>query len=171
MGCAAAVFHPINVRVDDLTQTALPTAMALGKVGLAIAILGFFAATFGAALETALSAGYAVGQFFGWQWGKMVPPRKAARFHTVIIVSILVGVALLLTTVDPVQLTEYTLILSAVALPLTYLPILVVANDREYLGNRVNGAFTNFFGVVFLIIIVVAAIAAIPLMLLTGVGQ
>ena len=134
-------------------------------------ILGFFAATFGAALETGLSAGYTVAQYFGWQWGKRVAPRQATRFHTVVIVSVLLGVAVLLTTIDPMQLTEYTLVFSAVVLPLTYLPILVVANDRAYLGDRVNGRFANTVGVIYLVIVVVAAVAAIPLMIMTGWGM
>lgn len=71
-----------------------------------------------------------VAQYFGWTWGKAVRPRTAARFHTVVPASVLVGTALLLTTIDPVQLTEYSLVFSAVALPLTYLPILIVTNDR-----------------------------------------
>ena len=60
---------------------------------------------------------------------------------------------------------------SAVVLPLTYLPILVVANDRDYLGDQVNGRLGNALGVVYLVIIVVVAVAAIPLMMLTGDGQ
>jgi Mn2+/Fe2+ NRAMP family transporter len=171
MACAAVVFEPLNIGVDDLAQVALPTALSLGKVGLAVVILGFFAATFGAALETGLSAGYTVAQYFGWTWGKRYRPRQAARFHTVVIVSFLLGIAFLLTSVDPVQLTEYSLVFSAVVLPLTYLPILVVANDREYLGDQVNGRFTNFLGVAYLVVIVVVAIAAIPLMIITGGGQ
>ena len=35
------------------------------------------------------------------------------------------------------------MVFSAVALPLTYLPILVVANDPEYMGEHVNGRVTN----------------------------
>jgi hypothetical protein len=38
------------------------------------------------------------------------------------------------TGVDPVMLTEYAVIFSVVVLPLTYLPILLVANDRAYMG-------------------------------------
>jgi Mn2+/Fe2+ NRAMP family transporter len=170
MACAAVVYHPINVQVDTLAHVSLPTALALGKVGLAFAILGFVAATFGAALETGLSLGYSVAQYFGWQWGKFVAPRQAARFHTVMLVSLVIGVALLLTTWDPVQITEYSLVFSAVVLPLTYLPILIVANDAEYLGDKTNGKFSNFLGVIYLIIILIVAIAAIPLMLVTGVG-
>jgi Mn2+/Fe2+ NRAMP family transporter len=170
MACAAVVFLPGGAHVSSLAQTALPVPLALGKLGLAVVILGFFAATFGAALETGLSTGYTMAQYFGWQWGKFVPVRRAARFHTVVLVSFLIGVALLLTTIDPVQVTEYSLVFSAVVLPLTYLPILIVANDREYLGDRVNGPAMNAFGLVYLVIVVIAAIAAIPLMILTGNG-
>jgi Mn2+/Fe2+ NRAMP family transporter len=171
MGTAAVFFHPAGMTVSTLGQAVLPAGLVLGKIGLASAILGVFAATFGAAVETGLSSGYTVAQYFGWGWGKYVPPLRAARFHTVVLLSILASVALLLTMIDPIQLTEYTLIFSAVVLPLTYLPILVVANDRDYLGDRVNGKLANVFGVAFLVVIVAAAVAAIPLMIVTGVGQ
>jgi Mn2+/Fe2+ NRAMP family transporter len=168
---AGLVFHPEQLTVDTINQAVLPAALAFGKVGLALAIIGVFAATFGAAMETSLSAGYTVAQYFGWSWGKLQRPRQAARFHTVVLVSILLGVAALLTTIDPVQLTEYMLIFSAVVLPLTYLPILIVANDRDYLGDKVNGRLANAFGVVFLVVVLAAAIAAIPLMVMTGMGE
>ncbi|GHF50386.1 Mn2+/Fe2+ NRAMP family transporter [Amycolatopsis bartoniae] len=171
MGCAATVYEPAGIQVDQLSQTALPVALALGKTGLVVVMIGFFAATFGAALETGLSTGYSVAQYFGWQWGKLVRPREAARFHTVVLLSILLGTALLLTTVDPVQITELSLVFSAVVLPLTYLPILVVANDRDYLGDKVNGRVTNVLGMIFLVVILVAAVAALPLMILTGMGE
>jgi Mn2+/Fe2+ NRAMP family transporter len=170
MASAAALFHPLGIQVNTLGQAALPAAVALGKVGLALAVFGFFAATFGAALETGLSSGYTVAQYFGWAWGKRVRPKQAARFHTVLLVSVLLAVLTLFTTVDPVQLTEYMLVFSAVILPLTYLPILVVANDREYLGEHVNGRLANAIGTVFLVVIVLAAVAAIPLMIATGAG-
>jgi Mn2+/Fe2+ NRAMP family transporter len=171
MGTSAVVFEPLLVSADSFAQTALPAAIGLGKLGLALAILGMFAATFGAAMETGLSTGYTIAQYFGWEWGKRVPPRAAARFHTVLLISIVLAGALLLTSVDPIQLTEYTLVFSAVVLPLTYLPILIVANDREYLGDRVNGRVQNFLGVLFLIIVLIASIVAIPLLIITGAGQ
>jgi Mn2+/Fe2+ NRAMP family transporter len=77
----------------------------------------------------------------------------------------------MMTTVDPIQLTEYMLVFSAVVLPLTYLPIFVIANDRQYLQEHVNGKLANSLGMVFLVIVVVAAVAAIPLMIVTGAGR
>jgi manganese transport protein len=168
---AAVAYHPSGASLDTLDQVARPVATALGGAGLAVAVLAFFAVTFGAALETGLSAAYAAAQYFGWQWGKRVSPREAARFHSVLLVSVLLGVLMLMTTVDPVRLTEYMLVLSAVVLPLTYLPILVVANDRGYLGDRVNGWWTNLLGALFLLLIVAASVAAIPLAIMTRMGR
>jgi Mn2+/Fe2+ NRAMP family transporter len=168
---AAVAYHPGGTSLDTFDQVARPVATALGGAGLAAAVLAFFAVTFGAALETGLSAAYAAAQYFGWQWGKRVTPREAARFHTVLLLSVLLGVLMLMTTIDPVQLTEYMLVLSAVVLPLTYLPILVVANDRNYLGDRVNGRWMNLLGALFLLLIVAASVAAIPLAIMTGMGR
>jgi manganese transport protein len=170
MGVAAVVLFPAGVQVDSLSQVALPGVIALGKLGFAFLILGIFCATFGAALETGLSAGYSVGQYFGWQWGKYVRPREAARFHLVLLLSVLAGAMILLTTVDPIKVTEYSLVFSAVALPLTYFPVLVVANDPDYMGDKVNGRFSNFLGLVYLAILTVVSLAAIPLMFITKAG-
>jgi len=165
------VLLPVGVQVDTLGQVALPVAVALGKIGLAVALLGFFAATFGAACETGLSVGYSLAQYFGWQWGKFVRPRQAARFHLVLLLSTILGIAVLLTTVDPIKVTEYSVVFSAVALPLTYFPILVVANDPDYMGEHVNGRLANGLGTVYLVLVLVASMAAIPLMLVTKAGQ
>ena len=76
-----------------------------------------------------------------------------------------------MTGVDPVMLTEYAVIFSVVALPLTYLPILLVANDRAYMGPHANGRLANVLGVVYFLIILAVSFSAIPLMVITNVGQ
>lgn len=97
--------------------------------------------------------------------------RQAARFHLVLLLSTIAGVAVLLTTVDPIKVTEYSVVFSAVALPLTYFPILVVVNDRDYMGEHVNGRLANSLGSVYLVLVLVASLAAIPLMIATKAGQ
>ena len=170
-GCAAVVFGPMDASVDTLGQVGLPVAVALGKIGLAVVLVGFVAATLGAACETGLSVGYSIAQYHGWQWGKYVRPEEAARFHVVLACSppsLATGV--LLTTVDPILVTEFSVVFSAVALPLTYFPILVVANDPDYMGEHTNGRLANALGSVYLVVIAVAALAAIPLMVVTRMG-
>jgi manganese transport protein len=170
-GVAAVVLLPAGVEVATLGQVSLPVVVALGKVGLVVVLVGFFAATFGAACETGLSLGYSIGQYFGWQWGKYVRPKQAARFHLVILLSTILGAAVLLTTIDPILVTEFSVVFSAVALPLTYLPILMVANDRQYMRDRVNGRLANTLGSVYLGVVLVASVAAIPMMIWTKMGS
>jgi Mn2+/Fe2+ NRAMP family transporter len=171
MASAAVVFHPMGVGVGHLSQVGLPVAQALGKVGLAFLIVGFVACTFGAALETAMSCGYTISQYFGWQWGKLVRPREAARFHLVVLASIVVAMIVGLTAVDPIKVTEYSIVLSAAALPLTYFPILVVANDRTYMKDQVNGRVQNAIASFYMVLLTVVAIATIPLMIATKAGS
>jgi Mn2+/Fe2+ NRAMP family transporter len=168
---AWVVLGPLDISVDTLGQVALPVAVALGKIGLALALVGFVAATFGAACETGLSVGYSIAQYFGAQWGKYVRPSEAAVFHFILLLSTLAAGAVLMTNVDPILITEMSVVFSAVALPLTYFPILVVANDSDYMGEHTNGKLANILGSIFLVAVVIAAVAAIPLMIWTRMGQ
>jgi Mn2+/Fe2+ NRAMP family transporter len=169
--CAAIVLLPSQIEVTTLSQVVMPVVAAGGKLLLAFAIIGIVAATFGAALETALSGGYILAQFLGWPWGKFRRPAEAGRFHVVMLVCIVAGAAVLFTGIDPILVTEYSVVFSAIALPLTYLPILIVANDSQYMGDKTNGKVTNMLASVYLVIILAASLAAIPLMIVTGAGQ
>ena len=142
-----------------------------GTIAFAFMVVGMAAAVFGAALETTLSSGYTIAQYFGWSWGKFRRPAKAARFHLVMLVGLIIAVLVLMTGVDPVAVTEFSVVFSAIALPLTYIPILIVSNDKEYMGKYRNGPVTNALSLVFMVVILVAAIAAIPLMIISGAGQ
>jgi len=168
---ATLVLLPAQIEVTSLSQVVMPVVAAGGKLALAFVVIGIVAATFGAALETTLSSGYTLAQFFGWAWGKFRKPAEAARFHTVMLVVVISCAAVLFTGVDPILVTEYSVVFSAIALPLTYLPILIVANDSGYMGKYVNGRATNVVASLYLILILAASLAAIPLMIVTGAGQ
>jgi Mn2+/Fe2+ NRAMP family transporter len=167
---ATIVLLPQAIEVTSLSQVALPVVQAGGTVAFCFLVVGMLAAFFGAALETTLSSGYTIAQYFGWSWGKFRRPAKAARFHLVMIVGLVIALAVLLTGVDPVAVTEYSVVFSAIALPLTYIPILIVSNDPDYMGGNVNTPAVNALALVYLVVIVVAALAAIPLMIVSGAG-
>jgi Mn2+/Fe2+ NRAMP family transporter len=142
-----------------------------GTIAFAFLVVGMAAAVFGAALETTLSSGYTIAQYFGWSWGKFRRPAQAARFHLVMLAGLIIAVIVLMTGVDPIAVTEFSVVFSAIALPLTYIPILIVSNDRGYMGRFVNGRVSNALGLVFLVVILVASIAAIPLMIVSEAGR
>jgi len=58
----------------------------------------------------------------------------------------------------------------AAALPLTYFPILVIANDPSYMGDKTNGRFLNAVASIYLVILVIVSIVTIPLLIITKGG-
>jgi Mn2+/Fe2+ NRAMP family transporter len=150
---------------------AMQAGVPFGKVGVLLALLGMLFAIGGAAIETCLANAYSLGQFFGWRWGRHRPPREAPRFTLSWILVFAGSLVIVLTGVEPVELAEYAVVASILVLPLTYLPLLLLAGDRTYMRVHANGLLSKTLGWGFYVLIVLAAIAALPLFLLTSGGQ
>ncbi len=168
---AGALLLPRGIQPDLLGTVALVAASPIGQVGLILALVGTLFAVSGAAIDSAFSGGYNVAQFFGWEWGKYRHNVGAPRFTIAWIVMLVLGFLIVVTGVDPILVTEFSVIFAVVALPLTYLPILLVANDRAYMGRYANGVLANVFGGLYFVIILVIAIVAIPLLIASNMGQ
>ena len=166
-----ALFLEQGIQPDFLGSIALGAEVPVGEVGLLLALIGILFAVGGASIDTLFAGAYNLAQFFGWEWGRYRHASGAPRFTLTWMVLLGLALAIVMTGVDPVQLTEYAVIFSVVALPLTYLPILLVANDRAYMGKYVNGRVSNVLGVAYLVVILAVSLTAIPLMIITNVGQ
>jgi manganese transport protein len=168
---AGTLFYPRGITPESLGSVGLGAEVPLGQVGLVLGLIGVLFAVGGAAIDSAFSGAYNVAQFFGWEWGKYRRPVDAPRFTVGWMAMLVAGFLIVVTGVDPIQVTEYSVIFSVVALPLTYVPILLVANDRAYMGRHANGRIANVFGIGYLAVILVISVAAIPLMIITNMGQ
>jgi manganese transport protein len=150
---------------------ALSAASQLGRAGLWLAMGGMFFAFAGAAIETAMCTAYDIAQFFGWPWGKFRKPRNAPRFVLAWAIVLVLAALVVLTGVDPIQVVEYSIVFSVVILPLTYFPVMAISRDADVMGVHVNGPISNTLGWLYFIVITIAAVAAIPLLVLTHGGQ
>jgi manganese transport protein len=167
----ATVFLGHGISPEHLGTIALGSGDTLGKVGLLVALVGILFAVGGASIDTVFAGAYNLAQFCGWEWGRYRQPKGAPRFTLTWFLLLVFAMGIVMTGVDPIVLTEYAVIFSVVALPLTYLPILLVANDRAYMGHYGNGRLANALGAIYLFLIMVIALTAIPLIVLTNVGQ
>jgi manganese transport protein len=168
---AGALLLPHGISAELLGTVALVAQSPLGQIGLVLALVGMLFAVSGAAIDSAFSGAYSIAQFFGWEWGKYRHNVGAPRFTAAWLVMLLGGFLIVVTGVDPILVTEISVIFSVVALPLTYVPILLVANDRAYMGRYTNGVLGNVFGVFYLVVLLVIALAAIPLLIASNMGQ
>ena len=82
-----------------------------------------------------------------------------------------IGTLIVLAGVDPITIVEYSIVFAVVILPFTYLPLLLVASDERLMGRHVNGPLAKGLGWLYLAIVTVAALAAIPLLIMTHGGQ
>ena len=171
MAISAQLFRPVNVGPQIPGSSALEVAIPLGRAGLLVALLGMLIAIAGAAIETCMANAYSVSQFFGWEWGRHRKPWEAPRFTIAWIAFMVLALLIVLTDVDVMSLVEYAIVFSIVVLPLTYLPLMLLARDRNYMGQYVNGWLANGLGWLFFVIVTIAALAAIPLYILTSGGQ
>jgi Mn2+/Fe2+ NRAMP family transporter len=85
--------------------------------------------------------------------------------------TVAIGLLVSLSGMNPVDIVEYSVLFAIVVLPLTYYPVLRLANDRQAMGKHVNSRIVRVLGWIYLVLITVAAVAAIPLMIATHMGQ
>ena len=171
LASSAQLFGPANVGPEIPGTSALEAAIPFGKWGLLLALLGMLFAVAGAAVETCMSNAYAIAQFFGWEWGRHKKPWEAPRFTLAWIAVLLLALLIVITGVNVMSLVEYAVLFSIIVLPLTYLPLMLLAGDTGYMGQYANKWLAKGLGWLFLAIITLAAIAALPLYLLTSGGQ
>jgi Mn2+/Fe2+ NRAMP family transporter len=171
LSISAQLFGPALVGPQIPGTSALEVAIPLGRTGLLLALFGMLIAIAGAAIETCMANAYSVAQFFGWEWGRHKKPWEAPRFTIAWIAFMVVALAIVLTDVDVMTLVEYAVLFSIIVLPLTYLPLMLLARDKTYMGQFANGPLANSLGWLFSIVIIVTAVAALPLYFLTSGGQ
>jgi len=161
--CAALVLHPRGIQVDRYEQIPLLLTVPLGRWGFWLFAASLAVACFGAALEIALQLAYLAAQGFGWRWGENVRPRHAARFALVYTVALPLAGLVIATGIDPLKLTIFSMSLTALSLPVTVVPLLVLMNDPDYLGDHTNGWISNTAVLAVSVVACVVALAAIPL--------
>ena len=168
---SAQVFKPAGISPTSVGSVALIAQQPYAELGLVLALIGILFAVGGATIDTAFSAAYNLAQHQGWKWGKRFKLLEEPRFALSLAGFLLAGFAIAQTGVDPIELTEYAVIFSIPVLPLTYLPILLVGNDREVMGAHVNGPLARVIGWLYFGLICLLALAAPVLFIATNGGS
>lgn len=79
-----------------------------------------------------------------------------------------VGFAIAVAGIDPLQLALFGSAFTALVLPVSLFPFLVLMNDREYLKDKVNARWMNIAFIGVLAIAFIVAVVTLPLLILSG---
>ena len=167
----SAVFLEHGIKPEHLGTIALGAEEPLGKIGLLLALVGILFAVGGASIDTVFSGAYNLAQFFGWEWGRYRHPSGAPRFT-------LTWIVLLVACArdrddrrrpgDAHRVRRHLLRRRAAA---DLHPDPARRERPRVHGRARQRASREHARFVYLVVIMVIAITAIPLMILTNVGQ
>ena len=164
--CAALVLHTRGIQIDRYEQIPLLLASPLGRWGFRLFAASLAIACFGAALEISLQLAYLVAQGFGWRWGENLRPRDAARFALVYTVALPLAGLVIVTGIDPLALTVFSMAVTALSLPITVVALQVLMNDPQYVGEHGNGWIGNAAVLAISVVACIVALVSIPLQIL-----
>ena len=161
LATAATLFKTgqTNIRsATDAAQALKPFAHGAASLLLAVGLIGsgFLAVP----VLTGCSA-YALTESFGGRYGFNQKLRRAKFFYAVIIVSTLVGVLINFIGINPIRALLLAAIINGFLAPPLLVAIMLVANNRHIMGNRVNGRWSNILGWTTTVVMFVAAVALV----------
>jgi Mn2+/Fe2+ NRAMP family transporter len=164
----ALVLRPLEIGAGTLPEIGLAMALPLGTLGAVLFASALFVTCLGAALEVSLAMSYNVSQGMGWEWGEEKRPAQAPRFNLLLLVFLAFALVLSVVGGDPLQLALIGSAFTALILPISLSPFLVLMNDPSYLGDRTNGPLTNLATIGILGLAFVVALVSMPLLVLSG---
>ena len=143
-------------------ETAVEAAQALRPLSSGVASILFAVGLIGSGVLAVpvltSSSAYALCETFKWKSGLSEKLRGAARFYAIIAVSTLVGVIVNFLKIPPVTALFWAAVINGILAPPLLVIIMLVSNNREVMGARVNGLLTNFIGWATVAVMVAASL-------------
>ncbi|MEP7204596.1 MAG: divalent metal cation transporter [Candidatus Saccharibacteria bacterium] len=165
MACASVLFKNGITQIDSAADAAraleplvrgFPYAGLIAKIIFSIGVIGIGLL---AVPVLAGSSSYAISETLGWKEGLYRKFKKATGFYVVIIAATVVGVAINLLGINPIQALIFTAVFNGIAaVPLLWM-IAKVGNNPDIMGPYKNGPLSNIFVRISFIVMAVAVCA------------
>ena len=165
---AAKIFAPQGIKIEHYSQLPDLLIPVFGHKGFWLLVASLGIACMGAAMEITLQIAYLTAQGFGWNWSENQRPLDEARFSFVYTVILLLGALIVLTGIDPLTITIFSMVLTAATLPVSIVPFLFLMNDRSYVRIYRNGWISNTVVILIISLAFVLAVVSIPLQIFGG---
>jgi len=160
LATAATLFksHSQIESAADAAEALKPLAHGAASLMLAVGLIGtgFLAVP----ILTGCNA-YAVSEAFGGRYGFNQKLRQAKLFYGVIIASTLIGVTINFIGINPIRALVLAAIINGFLAPPLLVAIMLIANNRQIMGERVNGRWANILGWTTTLVMFLAALALV----------
>ncbi len=144
---AAFHFHQPPIAVEDARQTAdalVPLLGDRGHLAQTLFAVGLFDAGFLGALCISLASSWAIGEVLGWAHSLNKSVREAPWFYLAYMAMLLTsGLVVLVPGAPLVEITMYVQIVAVTLLPAALIFLILILNDRGFMGEHVNTRSQN----------------------------
>jgi Mn2+/Fe2+ NRAMP family transporter len=152
--------HGINASQFEGAQFAQALEPWIGRVGAALFALGVFEAGIVAAIAISTSSAYAFGEVLRTGHSLNRPMRDAWPFYSTLLGSACVAAGIVLIPRAPLEFVVLTVnVIAVLAMPPALAFLLLLVNDRDVMGEEVNGFWDNVAGVTVTALLICAGIA------------
>lgn len=148
---AAAAFADSYHEFNSAKEAAL-ALKPLGNLSFLFFSLGILGAGLLGIPVLSASTGYTVSETFGWKKGLDKKFNEAKGFYLVMSLSLAVGLVIALFGFNPILALIYSQVLNGVLMPILILLLLLITNNKKIMKSYTNKIFTNFFGILALLV-------------------
>jgi NRAMP (natural resistance-associated macrophage protein)-like metal ion transporter len=146
LATGATLYQAGRTDIETAAEAAEALRPLAGDAATLLLALGFVGTGFLAVPVLTTSAAYALAEAFGWKYGLNEKPERAKAFYAIIAGSTLVGIAMNYAGLNPVRALFWTAVVNGFLAPPLLVVILMIANNRAVMGERVNGLGLNLLG-------------------------
>lgn len=167
----AATLNAAGLPVATAADAAEALRPLAGPWAQALFALGLFGASMLAACILPLSTSYAISEAFGFERGVSKAFSEARIFFGLYTGLIVLGAAVVLLPVDPINIILKSQLLNGLLLPIELIFILLLINSRSVMGSYVNSRPLNVAAWTTAGILIALTAAYLLLSLLPGLGS
>jgi NRAMP (natural resistance-associated macrophage protein)-like metal ion transporter len=154
VACAGAIYSVMPRDIDDAAQAALGLR-PFGEYAFLLFSAGLFNASIFAASILPLSTAYTVCEGLGFEAGVNRRMGEAPVFYTLYTLLIAVGAGVVLIPGFPlVRMIVLSQVLNGMLLPFVLIPMVVLINKRDLMGEWVNPRWFNFVSWIVVVVMI-----------------
>lgn len=161
LGTASTLHVAGKTDIESVTDAAQALRPLAGQAASVLFALGIIGAGFLAVPVLTGSAAYAIAEAFGWEYGLDEKPENAKQFYAAIALSTAIGMLINFMGINPIKALFWTAVINGFLAPPLLVVIMLVANNKEVMGERTNGNWMNILGWITAVVMFAAAIALV----------
>jgi Mn2+/Fe2+ NRAMP family transporter len=161
LATAATLFKAGKTNIQSATDAAQSLKPFCGRGSSFLLALGLIGSGFLTVPILTGSSAYAVTEAFGERHGFNQKPREAKLFYGVIAVSTLVGMLINFSAINPIRALFLAAVINGFLAPPLLAVIMLIANNRRVMGDRVNSRWANILGWATTVVMFAAAIGLV----------